>query len=217
MIIHVAEAASKALDKEHIFILTDDERIKKIVEQKQFNCLITSSNAITGTDRITEVIDQLNYDFFINVQGDEPLVNPMDIIHCIELKKNNPSLVINGFTQIISWEDFYSHNVPKVIMDKDNFLIYMSRSPIPAFKSREKKLDGLKRQVCIYGFSKGDLMFIKNAKKKGFLEEREDIEILRFIENKKKVLMFECSANSISVDIPEDVDKVISFLNLKNE
>ena len=217
MIIHVAEAASKALDKEHIFVLTDDNRIKKTVEERNFKCLITSSKAITGTDRITEVIDKLNYDIFINVQGDEPLVNPLDILNCIELKEKNPSLVINGFTQINSWEDFYSYNVPKVIMDKNNFLIYMSRSPIPGFKTKERKLEGLKRQVCIYGFSKSDLIFIKNTKKKEFLEENEDIEILRFIENNKKVLMFKCSSKSISVDIPEDVDRVISQLNLKNE
>ncbi len=217
MIIHVAEAASKALEKEDIFILTDDLRIKKIVEENNYKCLITSNDAITGTDRITEVLDRLNYDFFINVQGDEPLVNPNDIIKCIELKKNNPTFVINGFTQIQSMEDFYSQNVPKVIIDKNNFLIYISRSPIPGFKSKEKNLYGLKRQVCIYGFNRNDLIFIKNNKNKEFLEEREDIEILRFIENNRKVMMFECNSNSISVDIPEDLEKVIKVMNLRDE
>ena len=59
--------------------MTDDERIREIVQKNNFNCLITSKNAKTGTDRIAEVINDLNYDYFINVQGDEPLVNPSDI------------------------------------------------------------------------------------------------------------------------------------------
>ena len=216
MIIHVAEACEKALRREDIYILTDDERIKKVVEKNKFNCLITSSNALTGTDRITEVIDKLNYDFFINVQGDEPLVNPDDILKCIELKKNNYSSVINGYAKIKSWEEFYSINVPKVIIDKDNYLIYISRSPIPGFKSKEKSLIGLKRQVCIYGFNRSDLVFIRNNPNKMFLETKEDIEILRFIENQKKVLMFECSTVSISVDIPDDLEKVIKTMKDKN-
>ena len=69
MILHVAEAAEKAINRNDIFILTDDERIREIVQQNNFNCLITSQNAKTGTDRIAEVINDLNYDYFINVQG----------------------------------------------------------------------------------------------------------------------------------------------------
>lgn len=213
MILHVAEAALKAIKRTDIFILTDDERIRKKVEENNFNCLITSKNARTGTDRIAEVIDDLNYDYFINVQGDEPLVNPSDIIRCIELKQKNPSFVINGFAPITNWEDFYSNNVPKVIIDKNNYLIYMSRSQIPGFKSFTKSLAGLKRQVCIYGFSKEDLNFIKINQNKGFLEEREDIEILRFIENGRKVLMYECDSNSISVDVPNDIEKIVGAFN----
>ena len=94
MILHVAEAAEKAINRNDIFILTDDERIREIVEKNNFNCLITSNHARTGTDRIAEVINDLNYDYFINVQGDEPLVNPLDINKCIELKIKNPSIVI---------------------------------------------------------------------------------------------------------------------------
>ncbi len=213
MILHVAEAAEKAINKNDIFILTDDERIRKIVQENNYNCLITSKNARTGTDRIAEVINDLNYDYYINVQGDEPLVNPLDITKCIELKIKNPSMVINGFSSITNWEDFYSINIPKVIIDKQNYLIYMSRSQIPGFKSISKSLSGLKRQVCIYGYNKNDLNFIKNNQNKGFLEEREDIEILRFIENGRKVLMFECDSSSISVDVPNDIEKIVRALN----
>lgn len=209
MILHVAEAAEKAINRNDIFILTDDERISKIVQDNNFNCLITSKNARTGTDRIAEVINDLNYDYFINVQGDEPLVNPFDINKCIELKIKNPSTVINGFAPITNWEDFNSTNIPKVITDKQNYLIYMSRSQLPGFKSISKSLSGLKRQVCIYGYNKNDLNFIKTNQTKGFLEEREDIEILRFIENGRKVLMYECDSSSISVDVPKDIDRVI--------
>ena len=170
MILHVAEAAEKAINRNDIFILTDDERISKLVQENNFNCLITSNNAKTGTDRIAEVINDLNYEYFINVQGDEPLVNPSDISKCIELKIKNPSMVINGFAPIKNWEDFDSTNIPKVITDKQNYLIYMSRSQIPGFKSIRKSLSGLKRQVCIYGYNKNDLNFIKTNQTKVFLE-----------------------------------------------
>ncbi len=212
MIIHVAEASSKALDKKDVYILTDDIRIKKLVEKNNFNCLLTSDKAITGTDRISEVVDELNYDVFVNVQGDEPLVNPSDIAKCIELKIKNPSIVVNGFAPINNWKDFYSTNIPKVIVDKQNYLIYMSRSQIPGFKSITKSLSGLKRQVCIYGYNKNDLNFIKTNQEKGFLEEREDIEILRFVENGRKVLMYECDSGSISVDVPNDIEKIMEAL-----
>ena len=84
---------------------------------------------------------------------------------------------------------------------------------MPGFKSIDKSLSGLKRQVCIYGYNKNDLNFIKTNQNKGFLEEREDIEILRFIENGRKVLMFECDASSISVDVPNDIEKIIAAFN----
>lgn len=212
MILHVAEASEKAINRNDIFILTDDERIRKIVQGNNFNCLITSKNARTGTDRIAEVINDLNYEYFINVQGDEPLVNPSDIAKCIELKIKNPSIVVNGFAPINNWKDFYSTNIPKVIVDKQNYLIYMSRSQIPGFKSITKSLSGLKRQVCIYGYNKNDLNFIKTNQEKGFLEEREDIEILRFVENGRKVLMYECDSGSISVDVPNDIEKIMEAL-----
>lgn len=212
MILHVAEAAEKAINRNDIYILTDDERIREIVQKNNFNCLITSKNARTGTDRIAEVINILNYDYFINVQGDEPLINPSDISKCIELKNKNPSIVVNGFAPITNWEDFNSINIPKVIIDKQNYLIYMSRSQVPGFKSISKSLSGLKRQVCIYGYNKNDLNFIQTNPNKGFLEDREDIEILRFIENGRKVLMYECDSCSISVDVPNDIEKVIRAL-----
>ena len=217
MVIYVAEAASRAVRKENVFVLTDDERIKNIVNKYGFNSFITSKNHQTGTDRISEVLDKLNYDYIINVQGDEPLIDPLDILRCIELKIANPKLVINGYAQITSWDDFYSKNVPKVIIDEKKYLIYMSRSPIPGFKNKTESLKGLKRQVCIYGFNKKDINFIRKSSQKGFLEKSEDIEILRFIEKNRKVLMFECSQRSFGVDTPKDLEKVISILNLENE
>ncbi len=217
MVIYVAEAASKAVSKENVFVLTDDERIQNVVEKNNFNCLLTSKNHQTGTDRIFEVLDKLNYNYIINVQGDEPLIDPLDILRCIELKISNPELVINGYAQIASLDDFYSKNVPKVIIDENKHLIYMSRSPIPGFKNNLEVLKGLKRQVCIYGFNKEDIEFVGKTSKKGFLEKSEDIEILRFIEKNRKVLMFECGQRSFGVDTPSDLRKVISILNLENE
>ncbi len=215
MIIHVAEACSKAISKNHIYIATDDTRIRDVVEQNKFNCLMTSSDHLTGTDRIGELTSKLDYQFFINVQGDEPLVNPKDIKKCIALKEENPSEVINGYSAIQSWEEFVSKNVPKVVMDNKEYLIYISRSPIPCSKEEDNEIQGCKKQICIYGFSKSDLNFFTSFKSKDFLENREDIEILRFLENNRKVRMFECSGGSIAVDTKEDLKKVKVILSNK--
>ena len=212
MIIHVAEACSKAISKNHIYIATDDERIKKVVVENDFQCIMTSCDHLTGTDRIGELTSKLDYQYFINVQGDEPLVNPIDIKKCISLKEENPSEIINGYSYIQSWEEFISKNVPKVVMDNKDYLIYMSRSPIPSSKEENKSIKGCKKQVCIYGFSKSDLNFFSSFKSKGYLENKEDIEIIRFIENGRKVRMFECSGGSVAVDTKFDLEKVEKIL-----
>ena len=113
MILWVAELCAEALPAQYVYIATEDFQIKEIVEKAGFNVVMTSSKAITGTDRIAEAATKIEADIYINVQGDEPLLNPADIVTIIETKKMHPNEVINGYSKIGDNEDPESVNIPK--------------------------------------------------------------------------------------------------------
>jgi 3-deoxy-manno-octulosonate cytidylyltransferase (CMP-KDO synthetase) len=169
---------------------------------------MTSPYALTGTDRIAEAANRLNYDIYVNVQGDEPMVQPADVCSCITLKKSNPDAVINGYCWIGSDEDPSNVNIPKVITNEKDILVYISRSMLPSFKDPANAPAFYKKQVCIYGFTKEQLSHYASYGRKSMLEKHEDVEILRFLELKQHVLMYECSPGSLAVDVPSDVSRV---------
>ena len=213
LIIWVAELSALAVGKENVYIATEDIRIKSLVEGLSYNCIMTDPSALTGTDRVAEAALKLDYEIIINVQGDEPLVDPLDIKKCINIKSNNFNKIINGFTWLKKDEDPKNINIPKVITTEQNKMIYISRSPLPSSKETLENDINYKKQVCIYGFNKLELAQFKNHGKKSYLELIEDIEILRFLEFGKEVLMFECNKVSLAVDVPEDIQKVENYLN----
>ena len=208
MIIRVAELANKVLNKSDIFITTDNDEIEKEVINNGFNCIKTQK-ALTGTDRVAMASEKLNYEIIINIQGDEPLINPKDIEKCIILKKNNPNKVINGYCFLNEDEDPSSKNIPKLVTDLNDNLLYISRGLIPSHKI-DKNINTIKfkKQVCIYGFNANELCKFHNYTGKTYLEYIEDIEILRFIELGIPVKMFKCLEGSVAVDIPSDLEKV---------
>ena len=216
MIIWVAELANKVLDRQDIFIATDNNLIEELVLEHNFNCIRTNY-AITGTDRVALASKSLNYELFINIQGDEPLLDPEDIEKCINLKQENPDYVFNGFNIMSVEENFSSPNIPKLVTNEQNDLIYISRALIPSQKNIINKLQSeYKKQVCIYGFSRKELNSFYNYGRKSKLEQIEDIEILRFFELNTPIKMFQCRKGSLAVDIPEDVEKVEEILLKKN-
>ncbi|WP_280323080.1 cytidylyltransferase domain-containing protein [Sulfitobacter faviae] len=105
MILWVAELSARAVGQDHVYIATEDARIVDVVEAAGFKALMTSKTALTGTDRLAEAAQMLDYDIYINVQGDEPLVNPNDIKRCVEIKMANPTHIVNGFAWISENED----------------------------------------------------------------------------------------------------------------
>ena len=217
MIIWVAELSALAVGKSNVYIATDDYRIESEVKKFNFNTVMTSSKALTGTDRIAEASNKIKADIYINVQGDEPLVKPRDILKVRDNKILNMNAVINGFSWITKKDNPGDINKPKLITNEKNELIYMSRLAIPGFKEKKSEPLKYKKQVCIYAFTKQELKKFNNFGRKSKLEKLEDIEILRFLELKKTVLMVETSPNSLAVDAPGDILKVEKALkkNLK--
>ena len=208
MILWVAEICAKALPIEFVYIATDDLRIKEVVEEAGFNVVMTSKKALTGTDRIADAANQIDADIYINVQGDEPLLNPNDILSIIDIKKKYPNEVINGYCKINDNENPESLNIPKVVFNENNQMLYMSRHLIPGSKSTQIKPPHYFKQVCIYAFNKNELLDFVNFGRKGTIEYYEDIEILRFLDIGSKIRVVETMGSSLAVDVPEDVKKV---------
>ena len=207
MILWVAENCSRAVNPSNVYIATDDKRISDTVTKKGFKVIITSPNLITGTDRVAEASKNLNYEIFINVQGDEPLIDHRDIIRAIDLKRKYPESIINSFCSIGKNESPNNKNIPKVVITENDDLIYISRSAIPQSK-KDLKNYIFKKQVCIYAYSKSDLSKFLSYGRKSELEKIEDIEILRFFELGMNIKMYQASKSSLAVDIPEDVESV---------
>ena len=211
MIIRVVEIACKAVGKENVFVATDDERISDVIENYGYNYIMTT-DCPSGTDRVAQASRLMEADIVLNVQGDEPLLNPNDIERVIEHKKKHMDSVVNCMSKIDS-EEANNVNTIKVVTNYDNDLIYMSRSPIPATKVGLS--DNTYKQVCIYAFTKQQLeKFYKM--KKTLLELDEDIDILRFLEMGINVKMIETFGTTQAVDVPQDVDKVVGLINVSS-
>ncbi|AKO51595.1 3-deoxy-manno-octulosonate cytidylyltransferase [Marinobacter psychrophilus] len=208
MILWVTDIAAKALGAENVYVVTDDERIASVVREAGYQTIKSSFNALTGTDRLAEASEHIAADVYINIQGDEPLVNPDDILKIRDVKLANPDKVINGFCWLSSAEDPASVNIPKVITNERNELVYMSRNPLPGHKESDRAPQRYKKQVCIYAFSRAELAAFRDFGRKSELEWSEDIEILRFLELSRRVLMVETSPGSLAVDVREDVAPV---------
>lgn len=215
MIIWVAELSTKVVGKENVYIATDDSKIQKTVIQMGYNVVMTSENCLTGTDRLAEVAKKIEADIYINVQGDEPLVDPKDIQKVIDLKKQYPNDVINGYTKMEKDENPQSLNKPKIIFTEDKRMVYISRQPLPGFKDPKHTSTVYYKQVCIYAFNREELLTFGNFGRKSKLEESEDIEIIRFLEWGKKIRLVETQSGSLAVDEPKDVEKVVKILKNK--
>ena len=210
MIERVYGQCIKAYPAKQIFVATEDERILLHCRSLNIQCILTSDNCLTGTDRVAEVAQQIDADYYINVQGDEPIFNPFDISNFIDILPNYNGHILNGYCDIALEVDYKSVSVPKVVFRQDGRLLYMSRSAIPGNKNSLFHFGY--RQVCIYAFPKKALLAFSAFNKKTLFEQEEDIEILRFLEMGYEVQMIKMSSDSIPIDSPEDIEKVLKII-----
>lgn len=213
LISRVAKIAHKVLNPSHVYVVTDSQLIQNHCKSLNIQTIMTSSDNLTGTDRIAEAANSLNYDFYINLQGDEPTVNPLDIESCISYGQDYPNYVINFYHPIVD-TDPSSLSIPKVVFNESNDLIYISRSLVPGNKKTEDLNKTFYRQVCIYGFSQEHLKSFSSFNRKSKLEKEEDIEILRFFELTIPIKTFLSRDCGPAVDYPEDILAVEKYLSL---
>tara|TARA_Y200000002_G_scaffold150646_1_gene124511 strand:+ start:78 stop:809 length:732 start_codon:yes stop_codon:yes gene_type:complete len=213
MIVRTYNQCRKVVRKDNIIVATDSVKIKKVCDEYKINSIITSSKCLTGTDRVAEVAKKINCSFYINVQGDEPFFNPYDLKKLINIAKKKPNEIINGYAEIKDKKLFFSSSIPKVVFDRKEYLLYMSRGPIPSNKKFVFKKAW--RQICAYSFPKKALSDFTKIKNKTPIESLEDIEILRFLEQGYRVKMIKMSNKSLAVDNNEDLEKAKIYLKYK--
>ena len=210
MIWWVYQQCKKVEDFAEVYVATDDERIYNECQRLDIQVIMTSDSHMTGTDRICEVAKKIPADLIVNIQGDEPLLEPETIKAAIQpFYENKELLVSNLMTKIKDPIEVVNFTVPKVITNKDGIGVYLTRATAPYPKG---SLDfAYYKQVCVYGFKPQALKFFYEYGQtygKGRAEKVEDIEILRFIENGYKVQFIEVDSDTVAVDTPNDLEKV---------
>ena len=200
MISRVWEKCVEAIDRDSVLIATDDKRILDHCEEEGMKVIMTSKECKTGTDRIAEVALSFKADTYINVQGDEPMISSSELRGFIKYSQENPDFIINAMTPIKDEEEYIDSNVPKVVINQQSELLYMSRSSIPG--NKEGKFNSANKQVCIYAFPRKAIFAFGNNPKKTKFEAIEDIEILRFLEMGFSIQMVEVKGSPIALDTP---------------
>jgi len=213
MIQHVYERVSKSKELDSVVVATDHVEIKNTVESFGGKAILTSKNHETGSDRIEEVASKIEGAFFVNIQGDEPLIRPELIDALVCAAKEAPDYVITAKTRINGEEDIASPNVVKVLTDINGNALYFSRSNIP-FNRGQKEYTYFKH-LGIYLYPKEILkQFVKLPQSS--LEEVEMLEQLRLLENGFKIKVIETDYDAVGVDTPEDIKKVENILERKS-
>ena len=211
MVIRTSLQCLKVVKRSQLIVATDDRRIQKCCKKYSINSILTSKNCKTGTDRVAEVAKKIKVKNYINVQGDEPIFNPIDLKNMIKQAKKNRNKILLGYTKIENKINIGNKNIPKVVFDKNENLLYASRNPIP-FVNLNKSCKSW-RQVLVYSFPRVEVLKFYNMRKKTFLEEKEDIEILRFLEIGSQVKLVKMTNKSYPVDTMKDLHQVERFLN----
>ena len=212
MVVRVAQLAEKAIDKENVYVATEDVNIKNKVEEYGFKVIMTSPSHPCCTDRVAEASTKIDADIIVNLQGDEPMIDPNEIKLAIQEKLQFPGFVINCMASLKDFEKPEDRNIIKMAVGLNNNLVCASRNPIPVTKLGDTPI--CKKQVCIYVYNKEELKIFAKQNTTP-LEEVEEVDILRFLEIGIPVRIIEVPGDSHAVDIPEDINIVEKLLQQK--
>lgn len=210
MIWWVHNQVSKVKEFDAIYVATDDERIEAYCKREGINVLMTSSEHENHIYRVHEVTTLVKADYYVCVNGDEPLIEPETIRAVFKpIYEKERFWALNLMTTIKDPTQVVDFAKIKIITDENGYGIYMSRSPIPYPRGNSKF--EYKKYVGVECMTKEALDFYVNTKASR-LEFIEDIDHLRFLENRKPIKFIEVDSDTLSVDTPKDLDKVIQIV-----
>jgi 3-deoxy-manno-octulosonate cytidylyltransferase (CMP-KDO synthetase) len=226
MIQHVYEGVRESKLIDEVIVATDDQRIMEAVQGFGGKGVMTSPDHSTGTDRVAEVAKKLKSDIIVNVQGDEPLINGSVIDKAIRPLLADADLSTSTLmTRIDEVKDWLSPHIVKVVVDRKGFALYFSRSPIPfprdlnvkqilshPFNTKGALPKRIFKHIGVYVFRRRFLLQFCKMKPTP-LEKLEKLEQLRALENGFRIKVIPVDYQPLSVDTPEDIEKVKGFLS----
>ncbi len=211
----VIEGSKKSLLVQKIIVATDDLRIKSFCNSIQVDCVMTSADCPTGTDRLFEATRDLDFDVVLNIQGDEPLIDETFIDPLAKAFVNNANLDMATLAHPLNPEDLENRNAVKVIINKNAEAIYFSRFPIPYSREMESHGGGHLRvamkHIGLYGFTQEFLQkFCSEPPTE--IEKYESLEQLRALYLGAKIKVLKVAKPTYGVDTPEDLQKLEALL-----
>lgn len=209
----VWENAKKAKLLDDVIIACDDEQVKKVCMEFGAKVQFTAKEHASGTDRLSEVVNPLDIKNVINIQADEPLIKPQMIDSLINTLIHDKEIQMATLAKrITNLEDLSNPNVVKVVKDKSGWALYFSRSPIPYQRNKDADTQGIFfKHIGLYAYTKDFLFTFRNLAKSS-LENIEQLEQLRVLENGYKIKIIETDIETIGVDTPEDLLRVEELL-----
>jgi 3-deoxy-manno-octulosonate cytidylyltransferase (CMP-KDO synthetase) len=217
MIQHVFERVRKATRVSRVVVATDDERIAEAVRAFGGEAVLTRSDHRCGTERVAEVAVHIPADLYVNVQGDEPLLDPAAVDAVVEaleagLAASPPVAIATLFVPVALPAEIMDPNIVKVVTDFDGNALYFSRAPIPWVRDDVHRHTARHlKHLGIYAFAREALLEFPTLPP-GELEPLEQLEQLRWLENGYAIRAAEFAYDSVSVDVPADVERVEKIL-----
>lgn len=232
LLLHTLEQTKKASNVSRVIVATDSRIILKVVEESGNEAVMTSISHQSGSDRVAEVAESLAADsIIVNVQGDEPMISPKTIEKAVDSILSDETIEISTTCEKISdYRDVLSSNVVKVVVDKDNFALYFSRSPVAfpreavarqgslenALMAEKELLSLFRKHTGLYAYRRESLLSYSKLKRTT-LEKIEMLEQLRVLENGFKIKVIEVEGGSMGVDTEEDFIRVKSIVEKRSE
>jgi 3-deoxy-manno-octulosonate cytidylyltransferase (CMP-KDO synthetase) len=213
MVQWVYERAKLAKSASKVIVATDDDRIVKAVEAFGGEARMTRTDHRTGTERIAEVAAHTKGEVFVNVQGDEPLLDPASVDTAVAaLLEDPPASIATVAVPLRTPADIMDPNVVKTVLDFDGNALYFSRAPIPWVRDTGGHVQARHlKHLGLYVFQRDALLEYPTLPQ-GDLERIEQLEQLRWLENGWKIRVAEVEHDAVSVDVPEDVTRVEALL-----
>lgn len=209
MVQWVYEAAQRSGISERIIVATPDQEILDACRGFGAEAMLTDVNHVSGTDRIAEVAKSVEGDVFVNVQGDEPLVEPGDIAACASPLLVDQYVSMGSVMTDCPEPEIENHAVVKVVTDLEGYALYFSRHPIPY--DRNARVMPVKKHIGLYAYHRGALDAFATWQQSP-LETAESLEQLRFLEHGVRIKMSEGKGSAIAVDTPEQAEAVRRLL-----
>lgn len=207
---HVYERTRKARALDDVIVACDDKQILDTVKAFGGNAVLTSRDHATGTDRLAEVVNDIDVKIVVNIQGDEPLINPLTIDDLVSLMQKDEKTVMGTVVKkSTSAAEFRSQDVVKAVVDHDMNVLYFSRSPIPTLL---KDGDTFYKHIGLYAFTK-DFLFAFKKFPPSHLERNERLEQLRALENGYRIAAIETKYETVGIDTAEDLERAKHLLS----